>query len=1191
MLQSDTSKARAVTPLTRSILMSRQTFGKTWWGAQWLYALREIDWENRLPRGRRYANNGSVEELAINGTNVRARVKGSRPRPYRVTLRVPAMTMADTEELVDALATDPALIGRLLNRELDPAVLERADSLDISVFPTQWRDLQMQCSCPDWAVPCKHLAAVIYTLSREIDGNPFLVFHLRGVDLAAELEHRGLAITAEVKGAPPGLDELALAGADENEREPAPEPDSLAHIDYSGLSDLVDALPQALPPNPSFSPAGDFRKRWTTQMRRLAKAARRQLEHGGTEAEAHPTTRLTSDDKPLLLVDANADTTVIDAASVTELADLLASLGALDPADLPDYQPELAGLHAANRAALHLLQAGAAVPWVFALPRGDTGLLWLPATLDPSVRALIEHLARGLPSSLLRLRLENRQRRLSARMQARLLCGLFMDHWLREWGSKLTEAQRGDKVMGLFFGAGSEWFDGPGEGAIAGSIRTWLARLHLTEGDHTPLLRLEEDTATFTLSIDVTARNDAPARAPTPLAQILQNPQWATQRSRILQTISMLGESYPPINDYVRAGASAPMRIAAEQLPELLFEVLPVIQLLGIRTLLPRGLEQLLRPKRSLEVTAKKRETSGFLSADDLFNFNWRIAVGDHLLTPEEFESLVGEATGIVRFRGEYVYLEPSEIERLRKQLAKSTRLHGAELTRIALTGEYEDAPVQLDNAAHERVKALKTIDDVPLPTALHAELRPYQQCGFQWLYGNTHAGLGSIIADDMGLGKTLQVLATALKLKEDGEIGNHASALIVVPTSLLTNWCKEIERFTPSLSIHVYHGPGRALPAPGAQPDLVATTYGHARSDLAALRRLSWRVVIVDEAQNIKNPSAAQTKAIKSIRAGARIAMTGTPVENRLSEYWSIMDFANPGYLSTPKRFSEQFATPIQVHGDRRVAERFRRAAAPFLMRRVKTDTSIISDLPEKIEQDQFCELTEEQAAVYESVVREGLEVIQGESDTFQRQGLVLQMILALKQICNHPRQYLNDGATTPMHSGKAQRLLELLTETHRLHEKVLVFTQFRKAGELLQGWIAEAFGRTPAFLHGGLSRKQRDALVERFQGERTERVFILSLKAAGTGLNLTAASQVVHFDLWWNPAVEAQATDRAYRIGQSQTVQVHRLITRATFEERINAMIRSKRALSELTVGTGEQWIGNLADEELRNVFALSR
>ena len=1168
--------------------MARQTFGNTWWGTQWLYALREIDWENRLPRGRRYANNGSVDELAIDGTNVRARVKGSRPRPYKVTLRIPAMTVADTKELVDTLATDPALIGRLLNRELDPAVLERADSLRITVFPTRWRDLHMHCSCPDWAVPCKHLAAVIYILSREIDGDPFLVFRLRGVDLAAELERRGLTITAEATGAPPGLDELALAGADDNEREPAPEPDALAHIDYSGLPDLVDALPKALPPNPPFSPAGDFRKRWTTCMGRFAKAARRQLEHGEA-AQEHPTARLTPDDTPRLLVDANADAAVIGAEDVTELAELLPFLGALETADLADYQPEVAGLHAANRAALHFLQAGAAVPWIFALQRSGTGLLWLPATLDPSVRALIEQLARGLPSNLLRLQVGRRQRRLSPRMQARLLCGLFMDHWMREWGADLPDAQRGDKVMALFFGDGCEWFDGPGEEAVPGSIRTWIARLHLAESDHAPALRLEEDDDAFTLSIDVTARNDAAARAPTPLAQLLQDPQWATQRSRILQTISMLADSYPPIDDYVRAGADAPMRIAADRLPELLFEVLPIVQLLGIRTLLPRALEQLLKPQRSLEVTS--RETGGFLSADDLFSFNWRVAVGDHLLTPEEFESLVSHATGVVRFRGEYAYLEPQEVERLRKQLDKPARLHGAELTRIALTGEYEGAPVHLDEAAHERVKALKTISEVPLPTAIEAELRPYQQRGFRWLYGNTRAGLGSVIADDMGLGKTVQVLATVLKLKEDGEIGSHTSALIVVPTSLLTNWRKEIERFTPSLSIHVYHGPGRTLPAAGGQPDLVVTTYGHARSDLAALRGLSWRVVVVDEAQNIKNPSAAQTKAIKSIRAGAHIAMSGTPVENRLSEYWSIMDFANPGYLGTPKRFSEQFATPIEVHGDQRIAEQFRRAAAPFLMRRVKTDTSIISDLPEKIEQDQFCELTDAQAAVYESVVREGLEVIQGASDTFQRQGLVLQMILALKQICNHPRQYLNDGAATPAHSGKAQRLLELLTETHRLHEKVLVFTQFRKAGELLQGWIAEAFGRTPAFLHGGLSRKHRDAMVERFQSDRTERVFILSLKAAGTGLNLTAASQVIHFDLWWNPAVEAQATDRAYRIGQSQTVQVHRLITRETFEERINDMIRSKRALSELTVGTGEQWIGNLRDEELRNVFALGR
>lgn len=302
-----------------------------------------------------------------------------------------------------------------------------------------------------------------------------------------------------------------------------------------------------------------------------------------------------------------------------------------------------------------------------------------------------------------------------------------------------------------------------------------------------------------------------------------------------------------------------------------------------------------------------------------------------------------------------------------------------------------------------------------------------------------------------------------------------------------------------------------------------------------------------------------------------------------------SIMDFAQRGYLGGPTHFAREYATPIQVHRDAAAAERLRKVMAPFMLRRLKSDKTIISDLPDKVEQDQFCTLSRQQAALYESVVREGLKSIAGESDTFKRQGLVLQMILALKQVCNHPAHYLKQGAADPDESGKAQRLLDLLEEIHAAQQKVLVFTQFREMGGLLQRMLRERLGHEPLFLHGGVTRAQRDQMVERFQGERGERVFLLSLKAGGTGLNLTAANHVVHFDLWWNPAVEAQATDRAYRIGQQRKVQVHRFITRGTFEERINEMIRSKRELAEMAVGAGEMWVGQLPPEELRALFRL--
>jgi SNF2 family DNA or RNA helicase len=411
-----------------------------------------------------------------------------------------------------------------------------------------------------------------------------------------------------------------------------------------------------------------------------------------------------------------------------------------------------------------------------------------------------------------------------------------------------------------------------------------------------------------------------------------------------------------------------------------------------------------------------------------------------------------------------------------------------------------------------------------------------------------------------------------------------------VVPTGLLTNWQTEIAKFAPSLTSHVFHGQNREFEAFDA--DVMLTTYGVLRSDSGLLKKQKWQIVIIDEAQNIKNQETAQAKAVKSIPAGIRIAMSGTPVENRLSEFWSIMDFANRGYLGTVKTFKEDYADPIQVFNDGQAVSKFKKITAPFMLRRMKSDKSIISDLPDKIEQNQFASLTKQQAALYEKTTRAAMEEIEGmeggdNQTLFKRQGLVLQMILALKQICNHPTQFLKNGIYDASLSGKTELLFELLDGITQSGEKVLVFTQFKEMGDLLERFIAGRFGERPMFYHGGCSVKQREEMVRRFQGNRADKVFVLSLKAAGTGLNLTAASHVIHYDLWWNPAVENQATDRAYRIGQTRNVMVHRMICKNTFEERIDEMIQKKKHLADLTVATGENWLGKLSNKELREIF----
>lgn len=1165
-------------------MATKSNYGQTWWGAQWLNALTQIDYDNRLPRGRNYANKGAVAHLEIEGNHIHAKVKGSRPQPYIVEIEVPQMSVAQGKSLLDELAQDPVIISKILNRELDPAVLERARSLKIPVFPSRWSDLKMHCSCPDWAVPCKHLAAAIYLLSREIDGNSFLVFSLKGINLVQELKSRNISIEHEAEALLPKADALISSSSEPRSGAGAggPTGDSAA-LDYSILPDLSEPLIGVLPPNPHFFEHGDFRQTYEKLLKRVAKGARMALDATAAKQEGRPA--FTPDDKPQIGINAQYENSLSGLSSVSNWPALIDGLSTLAEAVLPDLQPEVAALYHVQMASLHLLAKGAVLPQIFDTGHHTTAVRWLPAMLEPTVRQMISRLGQAMPSGLVIYNQDKQGVRLTGEEQALILCSLFLDTFIQQWAQVASDKAADSKVLALFFGKKRCRFDGPGEGAIPAGIQVWLSRLHLVQQPHPPVLLLEESGKGFELSIAVESR-DGSLAMPVPLAEVLKDNAWQAARYGVLQTISLLAEYFPALNSYVSAGADKPIALSTEGVQEFLFNTLPIIRLLGICALLPKGLEHLLRPRLSMRVSGKGGSSPGFLKMEELLQFDWTVAIGGEQLTRAEFTKLVNKASGIVQFKGAYVYLDPAEIERLFDQMDKAHAPNGPELLRIALAEEYGGSPIVLDERARDVIQSLTNDRDIPQPAGINAALRPYQVRGFSWLYRNLCAGFGSVIADDMGLGKTLQVITTLLKLKEEGGL-HEAKAMVVVPTSLLTNWEKEIARFAPGLSVAIYHGPERELAQ--ERPDVLLTTYGVVRTDQNKLRKLSWRLVITDEAQNIKNPGTAQTKAVKSIPTQNFIAMSGTPVENRLSEYWSIMDFANRGFMGNLPGFTKEFAKPIQSDHDQSVIQRFKRVTAPFLLRRLKSDKSIISDLPDKIEQDQFCELTPQQAALYESVTQEALRVINGESDTFKRQGLVLQMIMALKQTCNHPAQYLKGKEGDACLSGKVERLLELLDAIHASHEKVLVFTQFREMGELLSVWIKERFGRAPQFLHGGVPRSKRDEMVERFQNDPTEWVFLLSLKAGGTGLNLTAASNVIHFDLWWNPAVEAQATDRAYRIGQQRNVQVHRLITRATFEERINEMIQSKKELAELTVGSGEKWIGNLSNEELNDVFRL--
>jgi SNF2 family DNA or RNA helicase len=490
-----------------------------------------------------------------------------------------------------------------------------------------------------------------------------------------------------------------------------------------------------------------------------------------------------------------------------------------------------------------------------------------------------------------------------------------------------------------------------------------------------------------------------------------------------------------------------------------------------------------------------------------------------------------------------------------------------------------------------ERLKQGEQLEQLPQPDSLAGELRPYQQRGFSWLAFMRRWGLGACLADDMGLGKTVETIALFLHDREHN--GQVSPALVICPTSVAGNWQREIQRFAPDLRSVLHHGTERASGQEFldevTKHDVVITSYGLARRDADLLAQVHWSAVILDEAQNIKNPATKQTQAVRRLPADFRLALTGTPIENRLSELWSIMHFLNPGYLGSQKGFRAGFALPIERYRDPQATERLRLLVGPFILRRLKTDPTIIQDLPEKLEMKVYCNLTPEQATLYEAVVQDSLTQIK-ESEGIQRKGIVLSTLLKLKQVCNHPAQFLGDGSELGGRSGKLARLSEMLEEVLAVGDRALIFTQFATMGEMLKGYLQESFGREVLFLHGGTPRQQRERMIERFQDNgHGPPFFVLSLKAGGLGLNLTGANHVFHFDRWWNPAVENQATDRAFRIGQTRDVQVHKFLCIGTLEENIDALIESKKSLAESIVTADESWLTELSTDELREMLTL--
>ncbi|MDD4569065.1 MAG: DEAD/DEAH box helicase [Tepidanaerobacteraceae bacterium] len=690
----------------------------------------------------------------------------------------------------------------------------------------------------------------------------------------------------------------------------------------------------------------------------------------------------------------------------------------------------------------------------------------------------------------------------------------------------------------------------------------------------------------------------------SPLFKLCKNP-----REILLASLGKASEIYPPLLKSLEQDTPSQWELTSMEAYDFLKQGAGILEESGFGILVPNWWKKD-RATNKVDVKIKlgsKKErmpemSAGLMGMDALVDYDIALAIGDEEISVEEWKRLVDIKIPLVNINGQWVEVRKDEINNIlnvwsRRKEQNQGKLRLFDAINLA-GGTIEEEPVeQVETLGWfadllEKLEEPNSFNLQEQPESFCGKLRDYQKRGMSWMMYLEKWGLSGCLADDMGLGKTIQVLSLLLKEKE--EAISEGPTLLICPTSVVRNWEREAYRFAPTLSLMIHYGQarleGKDFKKLALTSDLVITSFALARRDIKDLKSVEWKRVVVDEAQNIKNPTSKQTKAIKAIQAQTRIALTGTPVENRLAELWSIMDFLNPGYLGNFSFFRTKFELPIQKYNKKQPLEKLQKLVRPFILRRVKTDPRIIKDLPEKQESKVYCPLTREQASLYEAVVKNTLEKL-SDTDGIERRGLILAALTKLKQICNHPTQFLQDQSYLDGRSGKLTRLSEMLYEVVAEGDSALVFTQFKEMGELLRIYLDKSFDSEIMFLHGGVQMTARDKMVQRFQESQEPKIFILSLRAGGVGLNLTKANHVFHFDRWWNPAVENQATDRAFRIGQKKNVQVYKYICQGTLEERIDELIEKKQQLADYIVSGDESWLTEMDNEQIAGLITLSR
>lgn len=1281
-------------------------FGNTWWSKKWLDTLLSTTDENTISTGLKYANRGQVHSIDIVDNRIIAVVKGPNGANHNNYVVFPNFPSEKRDVFINLLKQQPAELLALKNGAMNPPLELLLVKSGLTLFDKA-EDIKMGCDCRD-KIPCKYIVATFLKIAEKISLDPNILFKIHGLNLEiyknftpteADLEApsentlvRFLGKSSKLVqeqdnvGEPDILDaaedesESIFGGFNKNAQSRIP-PKQLPNFNFSTWKDYSRVLPAMLQNFPKFCPAGNFRKSFTDELEGCRKffSDYESFDVFSEHFRAYNAKTFLMENESLRVFHKNGWQWHFEQSSDGKIlkSDLTASniMGALcclSEGNFSWHHYTVRYLHYLLKVAFFMVRTGAIYPQVFWIGKDVAQMRWLPAEMLPDVLSIVADLEVAAPPKFAYTAKEEEFFEIAE--PAEQILSLFIGNLLRFARKYKTPLKTNHgNLLSFFFDCVSGKLANNAH-TIPGKIQQWFS-VYSSLDFRTQILfacrETAEDVALDVFIIDEEKRE--------PLSELFENND--ARLLSILNILNGIADSFKPMSEYISNRAGTPIFMQGSILLEFLQDCLKKLEIFGIQTEIPKNLLNIGKPKPKMRLQGSM--SFGAFSAGDLLDYDWEIAIGDEQISAEEFLAMAKEADGLLKYKSQYVQVSEKDIAEIRDRLEgkkpkTETQAEGespkdeeileedsapeitqAKLVQACFTGECDNIPVEMAGEFKQQFDAWRSDTNIDLPEGLNATLRPYQKRGYSWMYKNLQIGFGCILADDMGLGKTLQVITFLLKIKQEGKLNEH-KAIVVIPAGLLCNWQMEIKKFAPELSCFAYHGSNRDLQK--FNSDILLTTYPTFRKDFSELDERKWQAIIIDEAQNIKNADSEQSKLLRKMRAPMKIAMSGTPVENRLMEFWSIMDFANHGFFPSAKEFRDKYETPIQKNANQHVAETFRKITAPFMLRRLKTDKSIISDLPDKIIQNEYAELTKMQAALYKRTLDHFMEQLELEQELsektndahalFKRKGIILQMILALKQICNHPKTYLkidegrdrtapgnlslsahdphggtkderelsiderklnvdensNDVATSErsdlksskptshltagtscQDSGKMQLLFATLRSIQEQGEKTLIFTQFAEMGELLKQSIEAELGLRTHFYHGGCTQTKRAEIIKDFQENPDCKILILSLKAGGTGLNLTAASQVIHYDLWWNPAIEAQATDRAFRIGQTRNVQVHRFITKGTFEEKINALLESKKAIADMTVSAGETWLTDMSDNELGEVFGL--